>query len=374
MEWQWVAARASGFTAYILVTLAVVFGLLLSQRWQSRRSWPRLLNDQMHQYLTLVAGIFTAVHGVSVLIDPFTAFSLREVLLPFASHYRPVWMALGIIAAYLGLAVVVTGWLRPKIGYAWWRRLHYLTFAVWLLATLHGLGNGSDTRTAWALGIYGASTAAVGGLTVVRLLWPAGRPRVAARPAWAALAAALALAVAAFTAVGPARSGWNKIANNGQGSGGRSGPTAVTVSTLAPYTATFAGTVRQSAPDAQGATTLTFALRVQGGPYGRLGIVLNGQSLASGGVALTSSDVTLGTAQDPGLFRGAVTGLSGGSFTAEVQGPSGALSLVGALSLAGAQSVQGSLQVQGGGFGGAQGGGGFGGGSGGDDGAGGSGF
>ncbi len=346
MEWQWLVARASGFTAYVLVTLAVVFGLLLSQRWQSRRTWPRLVNEQLHQYTTLLAGVFTAIHGISVWIDPFTAFTLKEVLVPGVSHYRPLWMALGIISAYLGLAIVITGWLRPKIGYPWWRRLHYLTFVVWLLATLHGLGDGSDTRTVWAIAIYGLSSAAVVGLTIARLLRPAGRPRVAARPGWAAVAGLIALAMAGFAAAGPVRPGWNKIANNGHGSGGSVSAPATTVSVLAPYSAPFSGTVTEQGPNAQGLDTLDFHLQVQAGQYSVMTLVLQGQALPNNGVALTGSSVSLGTASTPGMFRGSLAQLNGGNFTAVVRGSRGALTLAGQIGLVGQNGVQGVLQVQ----------------------------
>jgi predicted ferric reductase len=79
-------------------------------------------------------------------------------------------MALGIVALYLGLAVGISTWLRPRIGYTWWRRLHVLTFGVYVLATLHGLGTGSDAQTWWGLGIYLVSIVLVGLLLYQRLL------------------------------------------------------------------------------------------------------------------------------------------------------------------------------------------------------------
>ena len=345
MEWQWIVARASGFTAYGLVTLVAVFGLLLSQRWQSRRIWPRLVNDQLHQYLVLLAGIFTAIHGLSVLIDPFTKFTWFEVLVPGVSHYRPLWMALGIIAAYVGLAVVATGWLRPKIGYAWWRRLHYLTFVVWILATLHGLGDGSDTRTAWALDIYGASSAAIIGLTILRLLRPPGE-RSRRFPGWAALTGVVAVGGLVFTLAGPLRPGWNKIANNGKGSGSRVATAQVVASTSSAYSATFQGTVTQQGPDAQGNVTLQFNLLVQGGPYGSMTLILQGTAISGGGVQLTGSSVALGTPAQPGLYQGALSSLSGDRFHATVSAAGLApLTLNGRLQLFGSDGVQGTLQV-----------------------------
>jgi len=100
-----------------------------------------------------------------------------------------------------------------RIGYAWWRRLHTLAFAVYLLTTLHGLGTGTDTRQAWALGLYAGSVALVGVLLVKRLLTPAGA-RGRAHPRLAALAVAVVLGGIAWAARGPAHAGWSAIASH----------------------------------------------------------------------------------------------------------------------------------------------------------------
>lgn len=157
----WNIARAGGFTAYILLTLAVLAGLALSTQFQSPARWPRLLNNELHNFLTLLSTIFLGVHVLAVWVDPFTNFGWNEMLIPFASHYRPFWMALGIVALYLGLAIGLSTWIRPRLGYKWWRRLHILTLGIFALATIHGLGTGSDTQTPWALGMYIASSSLV---------------------------------------------------------------------------------------------------------------------------------------------------------------------------------------------------------------------
>jgi predicted ferric reductase len=171
--WQtitWDVARAGGFTAYILLTLAVAVGLALSTQLQSPRRWPRLLNSELHNFLTLLSTIFVGVHVLAVWIDPFTHFGWSEVFIPFVSSYRTVWMALGIVALYLGIAIGISTWLRPRIGYTWWRRLHVLTLGVYALATAHWIGTGSDTQTWWALAIYVISGLLVGSLLCWRLL------------------------------------------------------------------------------------------------------------------------------------------------------------------------------------------------------------
>ena len=171
--WQavtWDIARAGGFTTYVLLTLAVTVGLALSTQIQSPSRWPRLLNSELHNFLTLLSTIFLVIHVLAAWIDPFTKFSWNEILIPLASHYRPEWMAFGIVALYLGIAIGISTWLRKRIGYKWWRRLHVLTLAVFALATVHGIGTGSDTQTWWALGIYLVSIALVGTLLCRRML------------------------------------------------------------------------------------------------------------------------------------------------------------------------------------------------------------
>lgn len=179
----WNVARAGGFTAYILLALAVIVGLALSTQLQSPARWPRLLNNELHNFLTLLSTIFLGVHILAVWVDPFTKFGWNEVFLPFVSHYRPLWMALGIVALYLGLAIGLSTWIRPRIGYRWWRRLHIMTIGIFALATIHGLGTGSDTQTIWALGIYIASSIVVTLLLCRRIFAARKRQSPQASPA-----------------------------------------------------------------------------------------------------------------------------------------------------------------------------------------------
>lgn len=216
----WDAARASGLVAYALVSASIVVGLALSLGWKSTL-WTRFVTNETHRFMTLLALIFTGFHGLAVLTDPFIGFTQLEVLVPFTSHYRPLWVGLGIIGAYLLAAVYASEWLRPRLGYDWWRRFHGLAFLVYLLATIHGLGTGSDTRTFWAIALYGGSVVLVGALLILRLL--PEPPRVA-RPGLLALCG-FALVVGVLWAwTGPLQPGWNTIANNGQGSGAAATP------------------------------------------------------------------------------------------------------------------------------------------------------
>lgn len=211
----WDVARASGLVAYALVTASVALGLALSLGWRSPR-WTRFVTNETHRFVTLLGLVLTGIHGISIAIDPFIGFTPLEVVVPFLSHYRPLWIALGIVGAYLLAAVYASEWLRPYVGYAWWRRFHGLAFLVYLLVTLHGLGTGSDTRTSWAIVVYGASVCLLGVLLILRLL--PDPPRIA-RPGLLALCGVALAAGVLWAWTGPLQPGWNEIANNGNGSG-----------------------------------------------------------------------------------------------------------------------------------------------------------
>jgi predicted ferric reductase len=164
----WQTARAAGFTTFLLLTLSVALGLVLSARWKGR-GWPRFVTNELHRFATLLALVFLGIHVAAVWIDPFTHFGTAAVLVPLAGNYRPVWTALGIVGLYLVLAIWVTTLLRPVIGYAWWRRLHGLAFVLYGFAFLHGIGAGSDSTTTWGAAIYFGSLMLVGVLTLWRV-------------------------------------------------------------------------------------------------------------------------------------------------------------------------------------------------------------
>lgn len=212
---SWEVARAGGLLAYLLTTVSVVLGLLLSLRTHSAR-WPRFITNELHRHVTLLSLVFIAVHTLAVWVDPFTGFNLGEVLLPMASHYRPLWIAFGIVGTYLAVAIWLSEYVRRSVGYAWWHRFHMLAFVVFLLGTVHGLGSGSDSSAGWAVILYGGSVLLVAALVLVR----AGRS-LAGRPGWgmAGVVAATVVALAFFAIRGPLYPGWNAVANNGNGNG-----------------------------------------------------------------------------------------------------------------------------------------------------------
>lgn len=172
----WYAARASGVAAYVVLSIVVSLGLTLGKKAQSSR-WPRFSVEEVHRFGGLLVGSLIGVHVLAIAADSFLPFSLTQLLVPFTASYRPLWTGLGIAAAELLVALAITNHYRRRLPYRFWRRAHYLNFAVWAFASLHGLMAGTDRGAAWLAILYGISVATV----LMLLVWRFGGrvPRVA---------------------------------------------------------------------------------------------------------------------------------------------------------------------------------------------------
>jgi methionine sulfoxide reductase heme-binding subunit len=68
--------------------------------------------------------------------------------------------------------------VRRRIGARVWRRLHWLTYALFALATFHGITAGTDTARPWAFALYVGAVASVAAATAWRALVPPARRAV----------------------------------------------------------------------------------------------------------------------------------------------------------------------------------------------------
>lgn len=193
---DWYATRAAGIAAYLLLSAVVVLGVTMAGKVRLKR-WPQFAVEDVHRAGGLLVGTFVVIHVLTIAIDAWLPFSLQSLVVPFLSSYRPLWVALGIVAAELLLALAVTNHYRRRlISYRFWRQAHYLNFAVWSLASLHGIGSGTDRNAPWLLALYTLAVAAVAAAIARRFL--GGAP--------AAVAAAVgAVALVVGLALGPFR-------------------------------------------------------------------------------------------------------------------------------------------------------------------------
>jgi methionine sulfoxide reductase heme-binding subunit len=174
----WLLARASGLVAYALLTASVLAGLVLKARPLGRSVSPAVIVD-IHRFLALLGLGALAIHGIALVLDDAVDIGLAALLVPGAAPYRPLATALGVLAAELMVLVYVSFPLRRRIGAKAWRALHWFTYLVFALATLHGLAAGTDSGRTWTLALYGAAVGAVLAAVAWRLLVPPtqGGPR-----------------------------------------------------------------------------------------------------------------------------------------------------------------------------------------------------
>ncbi len=176
----WITSRAAGITAFLALTLDVVFGLFVSTG-AADRFLPRARSVAAHRWLSSVALSMVAVHALALLGDRFIRFDVLDLLVPFASSYRSIAVALGVLAAYGALVVHASFTWRKRIGAKAWRKLHYTSFVVFAAALLHGLLAGSDTKTPAMFVLYSSSASLVGVLAGYRVLKRRGVPGQARR-------------------------------------------------------------------------------------------------------------------------------------------------------------------------------------------------
>lgn len=165
----WYLTRSTGAVALVLLTAAVALGVIDVRRFNAP-GWPRFLIDALHRNVALLAMAFLVLHILTSVLDSFASISPVDALVPFVGSYRPFWLGLGAVAFDLLLAVIATSLLRERFGYATWRAVHWLTYASWPIALLHGLGTGSDTKSTWMLLLTLGCLAVVLGAVLVRVI------------------------------------------------------------------------------------------------------------------------------------------------------------------------------------------------------------
>ena len=179
----WYTTRGAGTVSLVLLSAVTVLGLLARSRVEGP-GWPRFLTPALHRDIALLSVVFLALHIVTAAVDPFTHIGLLAALVPFGSYYRTLWLGLGTVAFELMLAIIATSLLRHVIGTRAWRAVHWLAYASWPIAVIHGLGTGTDARTVWLLGTTIGCIVAVLTALTYRVLSPgdplAGERRTAA--------------------------------------------------------------------------------------------------------------------------------------------------------------------------------------------------
>jgi hypothetical protein len=207
----WYLARGTGAVSLLLLSASVVLGVLGPLRFSAGPRWPRFAIDSLHRDVSLLVMLLLLVHILTSVLDGFAPIKLTDALIPIGSSYRPLWLGLGALSFDLLVALVVTSLIRRRLGYGAWRAIHWLAYASWPVAVLHGLGTGTDTKAWWMLALTVFCACAVLIAVLVRIARTNAQHPGLQAPA-TALAIGTPLALAIFTIAGPLAPGWARKA------------------------------------------------------------------------------------------------------------------------------------------------------------------
>ncbi len=169
-HWFWIISRGAGTTALVLSAATISYGLLTAGRMVRGGTADR---RAYHEVLALSTMVAIALHGLSLLGDPFLHPSVADVTVPFVSSYKTLWTSLGIIAGWSTVALGLSFYLRDRIGRKRFALIHRLTVVAWIIGLVHTFTEGTDAGQVWFIALVVISSAPAVILLGLRI---AGRP------------------------------------------------------------------------------------------------------------------------------------------------------------------------------------------------------
>ena len=166
----WYLSRGSALVAFIFLWLSMALGLIITNKMA--RLWPGGPTAfDLHQFTSILGLVFAFFHALILIGDAYINYTLVQVLLPFSSvNYYPLWVGIGQVGFYLWLIVVLSFYVRSRIGTRSWRLIHYLSYLMFGMTMLHDITSGTDTSGLWITRMYWFAGGATLFLTIYRVL------------------------------------------------------------------------------------------------------------------------------------------------------------------------------------------------------------
>ncbi len=142
-QFWWYVARASGIIAWLFLTASVLWGIMLSTDLFPKHRRPAWLLD-LHRALGGLVVAFVATHVAALIADSYVHFDVVDVLVPFASDWKPWQVAIGVIAMWGIVVVEATSLAMKRLPKRVWRGIHITSYVTFLLTSLHGTFAGTD--------------------------------------------------------------------------------------------------------------------------------------------------------------------------------------------------------------------------------------
>ena len=167
----WNLTRASAIVAWVLMAVAILWGVLLATRVLKPNDRPAWLLD-LHRWLGVLSIATVAAHLGALVADsnPYVYFGWRELFVPQASAWRPVAVTWGVIAFYILVVVQLTSLVMKKLPKRVWRSIHLTSYAMFVMATVHGFLAGADAKHLVFIVVASAGCGVLLFATVARVL------------------------------------------------------------------------------------------------------------------------------------------------------------------------------------------------------------
>lgn len=167
----------AGVVSLLLLTFTVLWGVAAADRFILDPGH-RLIAQAIHRGTSFGGILFLGLHIWSKLSLGSTDW--KSAAVPFTDGAQPVLIGLGTIAAYLFLAVLVTGAVRGAFARngqsRLWRALHMTAYLAWGASLVHGLRAGRAVAY-YVDGGYALCLTAVTVALMMRLAPPRGAKR-----------------------------------------------------------------------------------------------------------------------------------------------------------------------------------------------------
>lgn len=165
----WYISRASAIASYLIMFFVIVWGAGMTTGFAYKITNP-VKAWSVHQYMSIALGFTILTHVFSLLFDEFINFGIKDLLVPFASDFKPAYLSLGIISFYILLMVILSSLVLRIKTPKFWRALHYLVYPMFIFSLVHGLETGTDSSALLMRYVYWATGAIFAGVIFYRFI------------------------------------------------------------------------------------------------------------------------------------------------------------------------------------------------------------
>jgi len=141
-------SSAAGLVATVALTANFLLGMMLGTAYKKAWYWkkaPALVKRipvaDVHNWTAYVALALAVVHPVLLVVDKTSKFTFFDVLFPIHAPHQRLFVALGAVAFYALVLVVLTSQqgIRKRMSFRAWKNVHLISYATALLFVVHGV-------------------------------------------------------------------------------------------------------------------------------------------------------------------------------------------------------------------------------------------